>query len=258
MRFFTFNDFLVIALIVVFLLSLLFPLISRIRQFVHSTSCAGTLRELIKANTQYAEENKRFAPAAASPFLRWHGGKRQVDDNYDQSLSPFYKYVDDRRLLRMCPTLVPMLSKDLPPVYENGGWGFGYNEDIGSLRCVSNYNNWDLRCRRYGIEKGKIKDAENTIMFTDTATMINGSGEIHYGGMLAEHPFCRSSVIYSRGADSWETPEPTVHFRHHGSANIGWVDGHVSLEPMSFSKWEWGKQYLGFPGPRDDSWFYRK
>jgi prepilin-type processing-associated H-X9-DG protein len=30
-------------------------------------------------------------------------------------------------------------------------------------------------------------------------------------------------------------PDPTIHFRHDGIANVAWCDGHVSGERMSFT-----------------------
>mgnify|MGYP001278447085 FL=1 len=57
---------------------------------------------------------------------------------------------------------------------------------------------------------------------------------------------------------------PTIHFRHEKTANIAWMDGHVTSE-----RFEWthptniygapnARFHLGFVGPRDNRLFTRE
>ena len=47
--------------------------------------------------------------------------------------------------------------------------------------------------------------------------------------------------------------DPSIHFRHHGTANIAWCDGHVSRKTRTFS-WSSGF-YAGDPERFNIGWF---
>jgi len=254
--FFTLNEFLLIITILCVLSIILFPFLFRARSAMKTVQCAETLKRLTAANSAYNDEQKCFAPAAISENYRWFGQKenRGGEPDFDFSDSPLYKYLGEDKRIKTCPSLAKLLKKNMP-VYEKGGFGYGYNENIGSQRYYSQYDFWEKQCQSSGVSKKKIKEPEKTVMFTDTATKIDASGNVYINGTFAEAGFCKSYFIFNKGTPEWGTPEPTIHFRHGGHANVSWVDGHVSREKMTFSKDDWGKSYIGFFGPKDNTLF---
>ncbi len=50
---------------------------------------------------------------------------------------------------------------------------------------------------------------------------------------------------------------PSVHFRHNGRANVAWCDGHISSEPMGFSRTDQQKSHdIGYIGTDKDNRLY--
>ena len=100
-----------------------------------------------------------------------------------------------------------------------------------------------------------IKRTAETLMFADCAMANNGQNLIEYS--FAEPPF---TVYHGEPITSFYM-SPSIHFRHRGKANIGWVDGHISAEAMT--KYDGKNAYLvksanlllGWFGPLDNSLF---
>jgi prepilin-type processing-associated H-X9-DG protein len=89
-------------------------------------------------------------------------------------------------------------------------------------------------------------------MFADTATKVDLYGKRKPKGLWAMFPYIRSHTLMSKGKDQWGTPIPSVHFRHKGTANVSWGDGHITQEPLETSKGEWGKYGIGCLGTDND------
>ena len=61
----------------------------------------------------------------------------------------------------------------------------------------------------------------------------------------------------------WGDPSPSIHFRHAGRANIGWVDGHIDMkklvpyesENIVYGDIDFLKMTLGWFEPLDNSLF---
>lgn len=56
---------------------------------------------------------------------------------------------------------------------------------------------------------------------------------------------------------------PSIHFRHHGLANVSWCDGHVSSEPMGYSSshsyfpgYDFARNDIGYVGIWHDNRLY--
>lgn len=250
------------ALIVMASLALLSLLMISSMKYFRSTGgaiqCADTVRMLTKANIAYANDTQRFAPAAIGDSYRWYGEKEQRggEPHFEFYTSPLFKYLEGYKKVDFCPALAGMLSKDRPIYDDRGGFGYGYNENIGSLRYTTTmYNFWDAPCQKWGLAIKRIKEPDKTVMFTDTATKINKTGSVYIGGKISEFGFCKSYNLINMNEAVPGIPDPSIHFRHDGKANVSWVDGHVSLQEMSCTKDDWGKSMIGFFGPKDNSMF---
>lgn len=253
---FTFNELLIVITVLSILSSLLLPLLLSTRSVYKTSFCHDSLQRLAKANVLYTEDNKRYVPASIGQDFRWHGIRigKPPSFHFDSKKGPLAPYLKGEEMQR-CPELNSMLKDGVPFCLESGGWGYGYNKNIGSLRYDFESDNWTNQCEELGIKKNQIKKPDKIVMFTDSATKVDFSGYTDIQGKMSEYAFCESYDIINRETPAWGTPDPTIHFRHSGLCNTAWSDGHVSKEKMKYSKGEWGKSKLGFIGNRNNENF---
>ena len=104
----------------------------------------------------------------------------------------------------------------------------------------------------------EIKRPEATLMFADTAFYQDNQYLIEYS--FAEPPFLVVNGKPDADGD-YGYPSPSIHFRHYGSANVGWVDGHVEAKPMAKPvlgdnyTTEMAKMNIGWFAPVDNTLF---
>ena len=254
MRRFTLNELLIIGAILCLAAALAIPAFAKIYASTKSTICQDRLLLIAKANILYAADNRRYAPAAPSDSIRWHGVRD--GKGFAPEKGPLHKYISKGGKIEDCPLVKDLMGSPSPLSREPGGWGYGYNENIGSLRYTeTNADYWSPAVKALGLEPKTIKKPSSTAMFTETATLVDEKGETYIHGKLAEYAFCHSFSLVNRGKDAWASQEPTIHFRHQNRANAVWIDGHLSKELMRFSKDGWSQERLGFFGPQDNSLF---
>ncbi len=256
---FTLNELLAVLFALLLLSSLLAPALIEIRVLYRQAECADNLMALGKANLLYLSDCGRFAPASSEGMLRWHGALREEPGKRpDFVRSPLRPYMKGFGAIRSCPLFSEAADASYPAP-EKGGGGYGYNQNIGSLRATqSEFDLWDPRCRASGIKLSDLQTPRATVMFAETATKADEQGALDISGRFVEASMCKSYDTYNRGKPVWGTPTPTIHFRHSGTAYVAWCDGHISAESPGGSKAEWGKQGIGFIGTRANPGFVPK
>ena len=109
--------------------------------------------------------------------------------------------------------------------FERGCGGYGYNMTyIGSKLCRSS-----MPIRRKYAETALLTEIRRpvvTLMFADTAFCKNDQ-------YLIEYSFAEPPHYVINGIPDIAFVSPSIHFRHYGSANVGWADGHVEAKPMA-------------------------
>jgi prepilin-type processing-associated H-X9-DG protein len=255
-RYFSLTDLLVILAVLSIISAITIPAFRAVREKMKTSICRDSILKITRANILYSSDFKHYAPAAIGNIFRWHGIRkdRTFSSNFDIEKGPLYPYFGADKHIRTCPVMAEMVDNSIPAC-EKGGWGYGYNKNIGSKRYFSKHDFWEPECEDSGVAVNEVKTPSQTIMFTDTATRVDSSGEIYLEGKIAEYAFCNSPEIINKGKPQWATPEPSIHFRHGGHAVCAWVDGHISLEKMSFSKENWGEDNIGFFGSLDNLFF---
>ncbi len=250
---FTLNELLFALLALILLLCVVVPYLADIRRSLMQSSCVDNLMTLYKLNSLYAEDFGRYAPSAADATRRWHG---ELNENPakrpDETQSPFRHYLGKRNgYFKACPAFEKVVDASVK-AKERGGNGYGYNENVGSLRVVrKDLDLWDPACKAAGLAPKELGRPKDVLMFSDTATRVDGNGDPDPYGTEAENAFCVSYDTYNRGRPAWGTPEPTMHFRHGGAAMTAWCDGRISAELPQGTKGEWFKnQATGFIGTR--------
>jgi len=258
---FTLIELLVVIAILAILAAMLFPLMTSARAAGQRAQCASQLKELAAAALLYADDNNsRFVPAASDidglggGLLRWHGARSSPAGQFDPRGGPLWKYLARAGGLKECPLAAMLRSRpEDPSAFESGCGGYGYNRDyVGGTY----YRNPFPESARLASSSSDIRRPSRTVMFTDTAMPLR-SPEPH----LIEYSFCEPPHTVWAGKEQTSHNSPSIHFRHGGTANVAWCDGHVSAERMSFTTptnayRADNRQFdVGWFGPDDNSLF---
>jgi prepilin-type processing-associated H-X9-DG protein len=243
---FTLIELLVVTATLSLLISLLLPALSSARSSARATACASAVRQLALANDLYASDHaERFAPGAAgittTNLHRWHGTRPTTAAPFSPESAPLTPYLgDDARIstaLRQCPEFAgPRSDAADPNAFERSAGGYGYNNAfVGTSRRprpqtgdASGTRVWDIETDRAGARRSMFRRPTTTAAFGDAALAADS---------VIEYSFLEP-VFWPEFPGS--RPDPSTHFRHPprkgGSANIAWIDGHVSGETMTHSQ----------------------
>ena len=195
------------------------------------------------ANLAYAADHGRYVAAAADiegpNNIRWHGVR--VGRTFDGALGPLAPYLGGggaSAWVRRCPSFRPEAEG-----FETSCGGYGYNAlGVGSEDCLP--GDYDKKTR--GMRAAAIEHPAATVMFADAAYLDGGGNK----AKLIEYSFAEPP----RFADG-SVPDPTIHFRHRGRANVVWCDGHVSSETLARTAGPAASRSLGWFGPADNELF---
>lgn len=258
-NFFTLLELLIVISLIAILVGLLLPALSLSKEMARKISCANNLKSLSLANQNYTIDYRVFCPARSSGIMsdgiQCLGYRSSSANPWDTSAGVMSDYIKDVEKAARCTS-----SRYLTPQFQP--YIYGYNWfGIGSNHYQTGYvSTWNLGS---SMRPEQIASPERTVEFGDCA---------HYsGGQLKEDtqlnlPYSISNATQGK----LQTKRPTAttnfakfHFRHIGSANVSWTDGHVSQEkfdPYYISPE--GTQTnddkrlsyrIGFFGPKDNS-----
>ncbi len=259
----TLVELLVVIGIIALLVGILLPALSRARAAGQEAVCASNLRQLHAASLTYVSEHGGWYPPGCVGLFdrnleRWHGTRASVADAFEVGGSPLRKYLRVEGI-RRCPGFEPV---DVAGAFEKNCGGYGYNaEYIGSSVGVMPESiaggitpaEMDRRFANVPARANQVRRPAEKVMFADAAVAV-------VGGVLIEYSFVEPPTAVG----GWPK-DPTIHFRHRGRAMVAWADGHVSAEPMAWTRDEpnvYGadnrRAMLGWVGDRSGSAFVRQ
>ncbi len=239
---FTLVELLVTMAAIGLLAAILVPALPAAKDAADAAVCRSNLRQLAAANLAYAADHGRYVAAAAdidgANSIRWHGVREgKAFDGAKGPLAPYLGGGGASAWVRRCPGFHPDA-----PGFEASCGGYGYNAlGVGSELCRP-----DGGGQSVGMPAGAVAHPSATVMFADAA-YLQGNGA---KAKLIEYSFTEPPQ-FTNG----QTPDPTIHFRHRGRANVAWADGHVTSEALSRTGGKWTAYALGWFGPDDNSLF---
>lgn len=258
---FTLIELLVVIAIIAILAAILFPVFATAKENGKKARCLLQLRQLVGASLAYADDNNgRFVPAASdieTPVNRhrWHGVRPNKASAFDPAKGPLWSYLGRSGGLKVCPSSPTFEANEqnLRTGFELGCGGYGYNKfGVGG----SYYKNQGVNAQEPSLQSDLARPSR-TVMFADAA-MGKNQPKLHH----VEYSFIEPPYIIGYDGTLTRTPSPSIHFRHNGLASVGWCDGHVSCEKLSFTnpgantyKADNKQAQLGWFGPDDNSLF---
>ncbi|MHC4717499.1 MAG: type II secretion system protein [Planctomycetota bacterium] len=264
---FTLVELLVVVGIIALLVTILMPSLARALQLTRSAICKTQINGLVKANQLYgADHDEHYVPAASDIFWgasgnlhRWHGARERIGEAFDPAKGPLASYLGHDGRIKQCPSFRDFRDSAGSVAYEAGSGGYGYSDlYVGSEFWKEGfYHNSPGQLR--GARSSAVAKPPETVMFTDAA-MPRGWGRRPY---YVEESFCYCPYNLDRGgsADPGSPRQPSIHFRHLGSANVGWCDGHVGGRedfrsiPINVYGANPEQMGVGWFGPDDNSLF---
>ncbi len=242
---FTLLELLVVLSVIALLASILLPGLSAARAQAKSVACRSNLQQIQRANTYYLQDSGGvYVPGAAKyrgNLHRWHGERDRVGEPFDSSRGPLVLYLGPDGAIRRCPTFPADEIAAQREGFELGNGGYGYNNAyIGVQTVAAGADRAIVTSDLAGAYASRVKHPGETVMFTDAA--------------LAERTLIEYSFAEPRYHPQYASrADPSIHFRHHRSANIAWCDGHVTGERRTFT-WSSGF-YQSDPDRLDIGWF---
>ena len=232
---FTLMEVLVVVAITAVLMGILMPALMVARAQARQTVCRGNLRQLLMANIAYSmEHDGQFVPAARDMWddaglWRWHGYRPTRDAAFVSSQGPLAGYLGDGQVKRCAENVEFAAADRWAGSFEKGCGGYGYNMVyIGSRMWQKPLPaaGWWRRMYECTTRTDEVRKPAETLMFADSAISRQAGVVIEYS--FAEPPF----AVFEGAVMTGFYMSPSIHFRHRGRANIGWVDGHTdSREP---------------------------
>ena len=246
---FTLIELLVVMAIISILSAILLPALVRARIAARSAACKSNLRQVGLAVQMFMGEHKEYYPPVCdNSFLKFWWGKRLGYGKtapIDRKKGYLAAYLAGGEIGK-CPQFQPdrfeLVAAGATSGYAYNSYYVGGNgNDI-----LPDWSNWP----GMPAKGGEIPDPTRTIMFCDSATV----NDIFAPTRMREN-WLLDPPSLNYDPPSPYVPQPLVHFRHGGMANVLFCDGHVeSMGPHKLSPVLDGT--LGWLAP-DDALFDR-
>ncbi len=241
-RGFTLIELLVVIAIIAILIALLLPAVQQARAAARRTQCRSQLKQIVLAMHNYAETFGTLLPykiddTAEIQYQTTGGGARgkihywfgivdhaQPDPKLQLDFAKGYlsPYMETNRQAFQCPDFGPAQVDTVR--FGEMASGYAYNGHYLGPGINYDYSNWPS----IGVSSNPIvyrfrdvKQSTQTIAFADSAIYNTWS---YPTGQLIENWLLEPP----------SKTQPSVHFRHHNTANVAYVDGHVETQSPSF------------------------
>ncbi len=216
---FTLIELLVVIAIIAILAAILFPVFARTREKARQASCLSNLKQLALAMQMYAQDYDETWPMSSY----WLPGD---DDNayawdftfnwstMNSSLGLIGSYTRSGQI-SACPSAQGLYS------FDREYTGYAYNTTY-----LGGEGQWGTGALLHpSATLGEVQRPAETVLLAESAYWSTWS----YVGMAANN-FLRAP---SDSMYAWIGPN--VHFRHNGTANVAYCDGHVKAVSQKFN-----------------------
>ncbi|WP_038166870.1 prepilin-type N-terminal cleavage/methylation domain-containing protein [Verrucomicrobium sp. BvORR106] len=210
---FTLVELLVTTVIIAILITLTISGQKMYRGLATRATCSANLRQLGTAVNMYVSDNHGYFPAyvqeGSNGDRTWFFGKEsgsgsEGDRDLDRESGPLYPYIQEVGKIEVCPAF-NYEAAVWKPKFKGASYGYGYNWMLGG---------------RFGgapMNVSQLKSGAQVILFGDC-----GQVNTFQAPASPSKPMLEEFYLIN------ET-DKTIHFRHNGTANMLFVDGHIEV-----------------------------
>ncbi|MDD5063702.1 MAG: type II secretion system protein [Phycisphaerae bacterium] len=252
---FTLVEVIVVMSIIVLLMAVLLPSLSRARGRANAVVCTNNLRNLGIAFVCYANDYDDYAMPArvrqANTYTYWWG--RVEPDGIDHKAGFVWPYLQSelkKNSVYECPAQrygSYGLQGKPPGEPDDPKWitsTYGYN---GYYLCPP-LSGWDedINIRNRPWQKiTTVISPKDVFAFADTLIDMSGSGQT-FNTFLLDPPY---KYVPQNYGNSWpKNPWPTTCFRHYNKTNVVFVDGHCGSMDLEGAEYASPKAKIGSVG----------
>jgi prepilin-type N-terminal cleavage/methylation domain-containing protein/prepilin-type processing-associated H-X9-DG protein len=197
---FTLIELLVVLAIIAILAAILFPVFARAKSAAQRTSCLSNVRQIAMAWTLYAGDHDDMACPSY-----YYSPDFVVETAWDFRMD-WSDWTSPKPSLGLLGPYTKTGQLNRCPTFFGEAWGRPFT----GYAYISSYIGGDVFASRPVASLASIGDPAGTAVFADGA----------YGNPPVAHNFLRapSDPFFGIGK---------THFRHDGTANVAWADGHA-------------------------------
>jgi len=207
---FTLIELLVVIAIIAILAAILFPVFAKARSKARQASCLSNVKQLALGVLMYAQDYDETFPIAYyyGPGFSWEYSWDYVIDwttgNYTYGLIGAYTKSTE---INKCPSI-------------------GQLETWGRPQCGYAYNTSYIG---HGQFEAIVPPASLSMVQAPADTALLADAAWYYG------PNQLAACNFLRSPSDWLYSSGTVHFRHNGTANVAFCDGHTKAMTRKYN-----------------------
>lgn len=214
---FTLIEILVVVAIIALLAAIMFPVFARARENARKSSCLSNLKQISLGWMMYTQDYDEMAPIAD-----YYSADGNIEYGWDFTLN-YLNGATSPGLLN--PYIKNGQINNCPSFYGNTNGrpytGYAYNTSY-----IGGEYDWTAGKFRDSASLAQIEDPVDTAIFADAAywaTDFSDPSKQYIAGL---------NYLRSPLGDTYKAG--TVDFRHNGTANVAYADGHVKSTTRCF------------------------